>query len=533
MLASSCANSGSPGAISSWARAFEGRRFPSSRLGTPLAGVCVRVFAILHRSILMTNSPSNDRPSGARAVRLLFFLVAVAILAAICLVSWAVEVRTSPSAEGPESLLAAIASARTVGTAATVRENSAFDANAAWIRAVDAIIAESASLHDDRLAKTTARLTSTVSGSTVTRLSALDEVEAEARAAFVAAQLETRRTTGQVWLISSIAFAGLALLVFAALTVQLTGLAAERSVLDRLLPLGHPSEGLVTRVSRLTGRASSLVERQSSLVSERFGLVRALADLEENEQRLVSETRLHRDEIERLQVSQMRDELTGVLNFKYFLMRLSEALDEFIDEQRPFCLLALDLDDFKGINDGYGHHVGDAALRAMGRLLNDGARDGEIVFRKSGDEFYVLMPGATAAEAVARAESLLAAVNGHEVSYEAPDETYRVHLATSIGVLHCEQVDKKLLASLKRDQLLSETYGFADAALFKAKYSGKGCARIYTTGLTVVEVNPKEFPPDFDALHRGLKSKYPLLPDAAKDEFNVHLAAARRILSGR
>ncbi len=468
------------------------------------------------------------------AVRLLLASLVAALLSSICFVMWAIDVRTSTSTAISGSLLEAIADARTIGTASSSARSGGKDELAGlWSRAVDHIAVEAARYDDERLAAHVGRLATTIDASTVVRLAALDELEDEARVTLAAADLDARRASGRIWLSLTAALGALALLGFTGVGFRLQRLAAERSALDEMLPAGHASEGLVTRASRLSGRASSLVERQSSMLSERLGLARVLADLEENERRLVAETRLHRTEIERLQVSQMRDELTGVLNFKYFLMRLSEALDEFIEAHRPFCLLALDLDDFKGINDGYGHHVGDAALRAMGRLLGDQARDGDIVFRKSGDEFYVLMPGASAAEAVSRAESLLAAVNGHEVTYEAPDETYRVHLATSIGVLHCEQVDKALLASLKRDQLLSETYGFADAALFKAKYNGKGCAQIYTTGLTVVEVNPKEFPPDFDALHRGLKAKYPLLSDERKDEFNRHLAAARRILSGR
>lgn len=481
----------------------------------------------------MTLQPDRTATRDAGSVRLLCGSIVAALMSSLCLVLWAVDVRTSTSPAMSGALLEAIADARVVGSASSVRSGTKDELSALWTRAIEHIVVEASRFDDEHLRARVGKLAASADESTVTRLAALEELEDEARVTLAAADLDARRASGRTWLVVAAGLGALTLLGLAGVASRLNRLEAEQRTLDAMLPRGHRSEGLVTRASRLTGRASSLLERQSSLVNERFGLVRALADIEENERRLVAETRLHRDEIERLQVSQMRDELTGVLNFKYFLMRLSEALDEFIEGQRPFCLLALDLDDFKGINDGYGHHVGDAALRAMGRLLGERARDGEIVFRKSGDEFYVLMPGASAAEAVSRAESLLAAVNGHEVTYEAPDDTYRVHLATSIGVLHCEQVDKTLLASLKRDQLLSETYGFADAALFKAKYNGKGCARIYTTGLTVVEVNPKEFPPDFDALHRGLKSKYPLLSDEAKDEFNRHLAGARRILSGR
>jgi diguanylate cyclase (GGDEF)-like protein len=308
-------------------------------------------------------------------------------------------------------------------------------------------------------------------------------------------------------------------------------LRAEARRLDRALPRGRAGEGLVARADRLAGKAAGALRQQIALVGERVELARLLHESAVAEEALRREVRENRARIERLEVSQMNDELTGVLNFKYFLLRLGEALEEFAAAGRPFCLLALDLDDFKGINDGYGHHVGDAALVEFAAVLRGAVRHDDVVFRKSGDEFYVLMPGAAPSDGEALAARLLETVEAAEVVYEGAGERYRVGLATSIGVLHCGQVDAHLLASLSRDQLLSETYGFADAALFKAKYAGKGCARIYTTGLTVHGVNPAEYPPDLDPLHRETRSKYPRLAAADRDEFNAHLAACRRLLS--
>lgn len=310
-------------------------------------------------------------------------------------------------------------------------------------------------------------------------------------------------------------------------------IARERRSLERVLPAGARGEGLDRRAGRLAGRASAAVQQQIGLVGERLELARVLHEAEANERRMQAEVRLNRSRIEKLEVAQMNDELTGVLNFKYFLLRLGEALDDFASAGRQFCLLALDLDDFKGINDGYGHHVGDAALKAMAALLRESVRGTDVVFRKSGDEFYVLMPDASAAEGEALGERLLTAVSEHRVVYESGGEQYSVRLGTSIGVLHCEQVDAHLLTTLSRDQLLSETYGFADAALFKAKFAGKGCARIYTTGLTVRGVNPDEFPPEFDHLHRAIRSKYPLLPEAQKTVFNRNIGACLALLTPR
>ncbi len=309
--------------------------------------------------------------------------------------------------------------------------------------------------------------------------------------------------------------------------------AATLDRIDRALRPGVAGEDLVTRVERLAGRVDYARSQHVQLVGERIELARALSEYEIQERRLATEVRQNRECIERLEVAQMRDELTGALNFRYFLLRLNQALDDFLERGHGFCLVALDLDDFKGINDGYGHHVGDAALKEMAALLQRSVRDDDIVFRKSGDEFYVLMPYASAAQGEALGTRLLELINGHEVAYDGADEHYAVRLGTSIGILHCGQVDEHLLRSLKREQLLSETYGFADAALFKAKFSGKGCARIYTTGLTVAGVNPLEHPPDFDSLQRALRSRYPLLPRAHQDAFNRNISACLELLNPR
>jgi diguanylate cyclase (GGDEF)-like protein len=330
----------------------------------------------------------------------------------------------------------------------------------------------------------------------------------------------------------------MAVALLAACAATLVALAAlavassrEARRLDAALPPGAPGEDLAKRAARLSGKRLHAVAVQATLAGERVELARSLAAQRAVEDRLRGEVRENRERIEKLEVAQMMDELTGVLNFRYFLLRLDEALEEFVAEGREFCLLALDLDDFKGINDGYGHHVGDTALKEFAAILRRTVRREDVVFRKSGDEFYVLMPGAAPEHGEALAERLLAAVDGHEIVHEAAGERYRLRLGTSIGVLHCGEVDRGLLDGLGRDQLLSETYGFADAALFKAKFSGKGCARVYRTGLTVQGVNPKERPPEFDQLHRELRARYPLLPDETKDEFNAHIAACRAMLA--
>ena len=425
------------------------------------------------------------------------------------------------------ALQTAVRDAQALGALREARQAAAPDHRHAFDDAVDVLLGEleaSVAELDDPEASRDAReiLPATLATDRLTaRLVALALADGRAVAAG-----DRRATLG--WLAPLLAVLGASAIVAFALSVRAQ---RDRARIDRAVPCGRGGEGLATRVERLTGRVEHARSQQVRLVGERLELARVLAECEMQERQLEREVLENRERIERLEVAQMRDELTGALNFRYFLMRLNQALDDFIASERPFCLVALDLDDFKGINDGFGHHVGDAALKEFASLLHRSVRDNDIVFRKSGDEFYVLLPDATPEQGEALGARLVELVNGHQVVYDGADERYAVRLGTSAGILHCGQVDPHLLGSLRREQLLSETYGFADAALFKAKFSGKGCARIYTTGLTVAGVNPREHPPDFDALQRALRSRYPLLPKPRQDAFNAHISACLTLLS--
>ncbi|MEA2637702.1 MAG: hypothetical protein QOE18_759 [Chloroflexota bacterium] len=81
------------------------------------------------------------------------------------------------------------------------------------------------------------------------------------------------------------------------------------------------------------------------------------------------------------------DSLTGLTNRRGF----EHAVDQ-LSSRRPFALLAIDVDDLKTINDGYGHAAGDALLIAIGRVLASVARKGETIARIGGDEFVLLIP---------------------------------------------------------------------------------------------------------------------------------------------
>lgn len=96
------------------------------------------------------------------------------------------------------------------------------------------------------------------------------------------------------------------------------------------------------------------------------------------------------------------DPLTGIGNRRW----LTECLDEISSDLQPYAVLMMDLDNFKQINDQYGHDMGDLVLVRAARLIAESLRPDDIVGRFGGEEFVVVLPGASMAEARAVAERL-------------------------------------------------------------------------------------------------------------------------------
>jgi diguanylate cyclase (GGDEF)-like protein len=154
----------------------------------------------------------------------------------------------------------------------------------------------------------------------------------------------------------------------------------------------------------------------------------------------------------------LTDPLTGLGNHRHFGERLEVELDRAEARREPVSLCLIDLDDFKRINDSFGHPVGDAVLREVADCL----RHGGEAFRLGGDEFALLLHGLGEAEALAIAETVVARLAGLEhdrgrgVCFSAGVATY-----PSAGV---ERSDLRRLA---------------DTALYRAKGEGKNRVQAY------------------------------------------------------
>jgi diguanylate cyclase (GGDEF)-like protein len=132
--------------------------------------------------------------------------------------------------------------------------------------------------------------------------------------------------------------------------------------------------------------------------------------------------------IEELKKQLLRDKLTGLYNKAF----LEEELPHILSAHPRTCLLVVKPDNFKAINDTFGHEAGDKALMLLADMVKSRLRDGELGARYRGDEYCVILPGCAPREAAAAAEALRAAVRAIDVSKATGSDA--ITLTGSVGV---------------------------------------------------------------------------------------------------
>ncbi|MCF8482512.1 MAG: GGDEF domain-containing protein [Rhodospirillum sp.] len=162
-----------------------------------------------------------------------------------------------------------------------------------------------------------------------------------------------------------------------------------------------------------------------------------------------------------------RDPLTGLRNRRDFFARAGVVLERTRRDDIPLAVLALDLDHFKVVNDTHGHAVGDQALRHAATLLAETLPGDALLARMGGEEFALLLPGLTEAEALDLAEAIRARIAGTSLALEgSPGRILR--LSASIGLITIPGRDLPAEATAL-DHLLHA----ADQALYAAKADGR------------------------------------------------------------
>jgi diguanylate cyclase (GGDEF)-like protein len=155
------------------------------------------------------------------------------------------------------------------------------------------------------------------------------------------------------------------------------------------------------------------------------------------------------------------DYLTGVANRRHFIAASMVEIERARRYGRPLCLLMLDADNFKSINDRYGHDAGDAALKALCTTIRTNSCKADIWGRLGGEEFAGLLIETELPDAIRFAERLRQQIAAAPIRYDKVD----IPMTVSIGVTSVLQDEGSLDEALK----------LADALMYRAKQSGRNC----------------------------------------------------------
>jgi len=185
------------------------------------------------------------------------------------------------------------------------------------------------------------------------------------------------------------------------------------------------------------------------------GVERTLFD-RESEQRLRSLQ--VRYQLEQAKRDSVTDLLTGLLNRRGLENAMRDAVVRAEQAEGELAVLLFDLDDFKQVNDGFSHTIGDEVLRALGRLLRESTRPTDLCARYGGEEFVVVLSGCDLQQAHRTGDALRDRIASHDWAAIAPGLT----VTTSIGVA--------VLSDVGDSRALLDA---ADRALYAAKHAGK------------------------------------------------------------
>lgn len=174
-----------------------------------------------------------------------------------------------------------------------------------------------------------------------------------------------------------------------------------------------------------------------------------------------------RQQNEQLREQATIDRLTGLSNRADFEHRSAALWDTAIANGTPVCLILIDLDKFKSINDTHGHPAGDEVLRAIGKILKTTCRPMDVLARYGGEELVLVLPDTPRAVAAAIAESLRLTIAAKPVTHEGT----KIAVTASFGVASVE-VGSPLTT-------FAHLIKAADMALYQAKKTGRDRVKVF------------------------------------------------------
>lgn len=173
-----------------------------------------------------------------------------------------------------------------------------------------------------------------------------------------------------------------------------------------------------------------------------------------------------REEVEeRLRHLASIDPLTQLYNRRMFSQLIEIEEKQARRNHSTYCLVLLDIDLFKNINDQYGHNTGDKVIEGVARTITNIARESDICARFGGEEFIVMLPNTELSDALIFTQRLQSALNTHSF---VTDTQQAFSVTSSYGIVQWDF-----------EESITQIIAHADDALYQAKRSGRDCIRIY------------------------------------------------------
>ena len=163
------------------------------------------------------------------------------------------------------------------------------------------------------------------------------------------------------------------------------------------------------------------------------------------------------------------DHLTGLLDRTSFLEKLKFTLAKTLQEDHLTAIIFVDLDDFKAINDQYGHSAGDEVISIIGRRISASIRAQDLACRWGGDEFVLALQAITSKDLVSQLANRLLAVISQALQLGSK-ESLQLLLGASVGVAIMDDMNLNSIDLIER----------ADKAMYLAKKAGKNCVEFYS-----------------------------------------------------
>ena len=199
----------------------------------------------------------------------------------------------------------------------------------------------------------------------------------------------------------------------------------------------------------------------AQIVAETQSFINQTSKFEESLQESTMEIKFLKHELDDARKQATVDALTGLNNRRGFDLTLQEFIQLSSVTSRPFCLILIDIDHFKVINDTYGHLVGDKVLVGLAKVLFKQMRASDYLARYGGEEFAVLMPNTSSDEAYLLADNMRKSIEKLRIKH--------IKTGQQIGQI---TISAGLASYLKADGAL-EVIDRCDNALYQAKSSGR------------------------------------------------------------